>query len=215
MASGSSQLDTEAVRDHTRRLVQDASSAACPVLVEAPPAAGKTTAAFNLVHTAEAPITYLAERTDLYAEAQNWVDNEPGVTGAAIPSPHRDCPTFRDENDGELAKAEQLYSKGVSGTRIHYHDKVYTPCHSEDNPCPYIRNRNKVKQGPESDRIDLLIGNHKHAHNSDYISNRIVVIDEFNPPPFLEQFPSTGGVQEEDHPGQIIPHFLEQLAQSD
>lgn len=209
-------LDSAAVRDRTRQAVRNAYSADNPVLIEAPPGSGKTTTALELVGSADVPVTYLSGRTDLYEEAEKTTGQEANVK--VIPSPHRNCPTFNGENEGQKNKAEQLYNKGFSGKQIHYHSDVYTPCHSDNSQnqtCEYMRRFDEIKQQVQNGNVGLLIGNHKHAHNNLYIQNRIVILDEFNPDPFLKSLPTEGRIDDSDHPGNIISHFLDEIKESE
>lgn len=206
------------VRARTREVILESVDADGPVLVEAPPNSRKTTSSYKLVHEAETPVSYLTERTDLYSQAEDWAAEEPGVVAKRIPAPHRNCRTFKGANDGEQAKAQQLYRKGLTGAKIHRLDSVYTPCFdgdSSESKCDYMRKRKEIQSGLSDGTIDLLIGNQQHAHKEDYIQDRIVVLDEFNPDPFLQRYPSEGGVQDADHPGAIVSHFLTGLSEAD
>lgn len=155
--------DVEEVRRHTKQLIEAASSANDPVLIEAPPNSGKSRSVFHLAATTETPVTYLAGRTDLYDQAKEW-SNEHDHNSAVAPSPFRDCPTFLGENNGDERKATQLYKKGYSGRKIHFLDSntVHTPCHTSHSPCEYIRKLEQIESGAEE--IDFLIGNHQHAY---------------------------------------------------
>ena len=59
----------EDVRDRTETLITEACQADQPVLIEAPPASGKTYSAIRLAAQGY-KILYLAGRTDLYAQAK-------------------------------------------------------------------------------------------------------------------------------------------------
>lgn len=210
------ELSADSVHSKVKNTLQDVLHRSKPALIEAPPASGKTTASYHIVNWTDTPVSYFASREDLYDQAISWANDERDITAYALPSPQRNCPTFTGENKtAERAKALQLYRKGISGRRIHYMD-VYTPCHSEKgNECEYMERLSEIEDDLEDGNIDFLIGNHKHALNSDYVKDRIVVFDEFNPNPFLERFPSGDGVRDDDHPGQMVSYFLKSLSDND
>jgi len=54
--------------------------------------------------------------------------------------------------------------------------------------CDYMEKMETIDEEIES--IDLLIGHHSHCKRRQYIRDRIVIIDEFNPGPFLQSFPN-------------------------
>lgn len=201
--------DISAVRDHTQELIEDASTAAKPVLIEAPPNAGKTTSAIELALEAEQPVTYLARRIDLYEQAEEMAEDHGDLRYERIPAPQRDCETFQGENEGSAAAVQQLYEKGYSGRAIHLNFPDYAPCGME---CDYIDTLDTLDEEIES--IDLLIGHHTHCRRHQYIRNRIVIIDEFNPDPFLQPFPDDDSTVIDD-PGDIIPAFLNAFDEGD
>jgi len=103
-----------------------------PFVSEAPPNSGKTTSALQIAGTIDTSVTYLAGRTNLYQEALETIaeiEESNDVTAQTIPSPHRDCETFSG-TDAKAKKVRRLYSKGVSGYKIHYSGRggAYTPC---------------------------------------------------------------------------------------
>jgi hypothetical protein len=205
-------IDAENVREHTRDLIENACTAEAPVLIEAPPNAGKSTSSYTLSKSADVPVTYFAGRRDLYEGAERWAEDN-DVSAETIPSPFRSCPTFQNKNDGELAKAKQLYQKGYSARSIHREEDIYMPCTNSEKgkSCEYMRRREQIDKGLSDGSIDLLIGNHQHAYQTDYTEGRIVVLDEFNPDTFLQTYPpdyESGG----PFPGDLISDFLEELA---
>ena len=204
MLDSASAGDIAAVRDHTQELIEQAPNADEPVLIEAPPNAGKTTSAIKLAQKAEKPVTYLARRIDLYEQAEKKAEKY-DLRFERIPAPQRDCKTFTGENSGDSGAVKQLYNKGYSGFKIHLDFRDLTPCGMD---CNYIQKLETIDK--EIDDIDLLIGHHSHSKRQQYIKDRIVIIDEFNPDPFLHTFPddSSGVI---DEPGKIIPRFLKAL----
>lgn len=197
----------ETVRDATQTLIDRACQVDNPVIVEAPPASGKT---YNAVRLAAEPfqqVLYLAGRTDLYEQALEEARELGGIRFETIPSPHRDCDTFADENNGDTEKARRMYAKGASGEKIHHlgWDTVYMPCHTDESPCSYITKVSNLKS--KLDDIDLLIGNHQHAYNRQYLKDRIVLFDEFNPSPFISRYPSSQPSVKDD-PSEIIETFV-------
>lgn len=204
------------IRNRTSRYIKKAVDADRPVLIEAPPNAGKTTSAFELAATADRPVTYFARRTDIYQEAKNWVEEQrANLECEIIPSPQRNCDTFKGKNRGNEDRLQRLYERGFSGRELHRKpsDEVYTPCRGGDDNCEYMEKLSKVEKNIDS--IDLLIGNHQHARKSAYLKDRIVIFDEFNAQPFIDAFPSGTISSDIDHPGQIIPEFLNQVSGHD
>jgi hypothetical protein len=201
--------DIDAVREHTTELIQNAAKEDQPVLIEAPPGSGKTTTATELALETDRPITYLAGRIDLYEQAEKWCEDHEEINYERIPAPHRDCPSFPDENDGSISAIERLYAKGYSGREIHRRFPKQAPCGTS---CEYYKKLERIDDEIES--IDFLIGHHAHCNRHQYIRERIVIIDEFNPDPFLQPFPDdNSGVV--DNPGDIVPGFLHALDNAD
>lgn len=205
--------DIDAVRQHTREVITNACEAENPVLVEAPPNSGKSTTAYKLPTLTGHQITYLTSCADLYEEIVDGCEEEGGLSYEIIPSPHRDCPTFKDENYGPEATVRRLYRRGHSAAEIHYDTDVSTPCWEKNSDCPYMKTWRRIRN--DSDSIDVLIGNHKHSYPSRYIENRVLILDEFNPDPFLEVYPSDVGADERDAAADIISHFLDQLREEE
>ena len=209
--------DIDSVRAETRNEIIDACQADYPVLVEAPPSSGKTSTVTELPEHVDTPITYVAGRIDLYRELADTLANRDGITAEIIPSPHRDCPTFAGEHGaGPARQARRLYRKGVSGYKIHYseRDGSYTPCMDDDSECEYIQRLIAVREGLETNSIDLLIGHHSHLDLEKYVEDRLVIVDEFNYDSFVNHFPSDES-NAIDTPGKIISNFLSTLRQSE
>lgn len=180
-----------------------------PVLLEAPPASGKTHNAIKLAAVEGLNITYFAGRVDLHEQALDIATEDDDISFDTIPSPHRDCPTFRGENNGDTEKAKRLYQKGVSGRDIHYRSRnsVYTPCMAGGD-CRYIKKRGRVGDDEYLADIDLLIGDHQHAYNEAYLADRVVIFDDFNPDPFVSRFPNDDAEFATNSPAAIIKTFL-------
>lgn len=209
MIDSSAAGNLSAVRDHTRKLIESSSDAEDPVLIEAPPNSGKTTNAIRLASEADKPVTYLARRIDLYEQAEQKAEEYDDLRYERIPAPQRDCETFLGDNDGSATAVQRLYEKGYSGRRIHLNFRDYAPCGMD---CDYINTLETIDEEIES--IDLLIGHHSHCTRNQYVRNRIVIIDEFNPDPFLQRFPGDNSTVIDD-PGNIIPGFLNALDETD
>ncbi|WP_218962312.1 hypothetical protein, partial [Halorubrum persicum] len=159
----------EEIRDRTQNLIMEACRSENPVLIEAPPASGKT---YNAVRLAAQGynVLYLAGRTDLYGQAEREVEQIKGeggdndITVETIPSPNRHCKTFQDNNSGDTHKAKRLYAKGISAKELHTdRNNISMPCHTENSPCEYVDKRERLNNG--FNNIDILIGNHQHAYN--------------------------------------------------
>lgn len=99
----------EKVRDKTESLVREAADSDEPVLIESPPASGKTWNAVQLAANTEHRVTYLAGRVDLYEQAKTIAREDSNLTVETVPSPYRDCPTYQGENDGNTDRVNQLY----------------------------------------------------------------------------------------------------------
>ena len=202
------------VRTATENLVNEAYDKTKPVLIEAPPNSGKTTSAIEAAVSSDKPVTYLAGRTDLYEEAKQLCEKL-NLRYEVIPSPHRHCPTFRGENSGDAASVAQLYNKGYSGRKVHSlpSDVADTPCNDSQDRCEYIKRLQKIDR--ELSEIDLLVGHHKHSQRPSYVEDRVVILDEFNPDPFLQRFPSPETEESPGQPGDIVQHFLDQMTGAD
>lgn len=172
MLDSTNASDLDAVRAHTTELIHDAVDADKPVLIEGPPASGKTTSAYELAHEREEPITYLASRIDLYEQAEEWCEDEGGIDYERIPAPQRDCPAFDDENEESAKAVKRLYERGYSAREIHLQFRHLIPC---DKSCKYFQKLKRIDE--DTDSIDFLIGHHTHSYRHQYIRNRIVIID--------------------------------------
>jgi len=208
MLDSTNASDFDAVQDHTTKLIHDAGKKDEPVLIEAPPASGKTTSAIKLALEEERPITYLAGRTDLYEQAKRWCKKQEEISYEIIPAPQRDCPSF-DEDHESSSSVKRLYAKGYSGREIHLRFPDLTPC---GKSCEYYQRVDRIDN--EIDSIDFLIGHHTHSNRHQYIRNRVVIIDEFNAEPFLSPFPDEPSSAIDD-PGEIISEFLKSVGNHD
>jgi len=195
------------IRERTEEVIRESSEEEQPVLVEAPPASGKTYSAVRLAQEPDQQVLYLAGRKDLYQQAIEEAIDAGGIYFEKVPNPYRDCKTFKDENKGDTKRAQRMYARGKRGIEIHYADRdtVYTPCMGGDG-CEYIRKLDNID--PESEEIDLLIGNHQHAYVPDYLDGRIVIFDEFNAEPFVTRFPSADSMIY-DSPHEVIKPVLQ------
>jgi len=200
----------EQIRERTTATVDEALTHGEPVLIEAPPASGKTYNAVQIASRADAQVTYFAARRDLYKQAEQEAEQLGGISFETIPSPHRDCPTFKGENDGEEIKAKRLYNSGRTGREIHYTDEARTPCqNSTDKTCQYITKLERVESKAARNELDLLIGNHQHAYKTEYLRDRTVIFDEFNPEPFVTAFPSE--TDNRDAPSEILAEVVQEI----
>lgn len=201
--------DLTKVRNRTATLIRDALDSDQPVLVEAPPSSGKTTKAIELARHAEKPITYLAGRIDLYEQAKELCEEQEDIRYERIPAPHRTCDTFKGKTDVSPSVVKRLYAKGYSGRYIHLRFPDKTPC---GKSCESFQAMKRIDEDIES--IDFLIGHHSHSNRQQYVEDRIVIIDEFNQDSFLRSF-SDATSDVVDEPGEIIPEFLNAIAERD
>lgn len=156
--------DIDEVRDYTTELIQSASDADRPVLIEAPPNSGKTTSAIELALHSETPVTYLARRIDLYEQAEELAEEHGEIRYERIPASHRTCPTFSGDNEGSASVVKRLYAKGYSGRDIHLRFPKKTPCGTS---CEYFQAMERIDE--EIGSIDLLIGHHSHCNRQQYV----------------------------------------------
>jgi len=113
MLDGGQAGDLSLVRRHTKNILEASFEADDPVLVEAPPNSGKTTAALQLAATPDTPVTYLCGRTDLYGEAKKELEeSNSDIDSVRIPTPHDDCPSFQKGSPGDQERLKKLYNKG-------------------------------------------------------------------------------------------------------
>lgn len=96
----SAEITLQDVRSRTQTGIEDAIQSETPVLVDAPPGAGKTTPIPQIANQTGTPLTHLTQRTDLYDQMEGLCQDA-GVSIAKIPSPHRDCPTFNGDHGSQ------------------------------------------------------------------------------------------------------------------
>ncbi|MFC4551759.1 MULTISPECIES: hypothetical protein [Halorussus] len=172
-------IQMETIRDETEERIEYALSSKKSVLIDSPPNSGKTTSTFKVAKQTDTPITYLTARNDLYDQAIS-ICKELGLSPKQVPSPHRDCPSFRgDEGSQVEKKAKELYQLGVSAKRIH--SELNLPCSPD---CKYLEMRSDL----DSESAQVIIGNYKHAYIESILENRVVVMDEFPGDAFETEF---------------------------
>lgn len=204
--------DISSIRSRTKDIVEDAFEAKKPILIESPPSSGKTRSALESAASINTPVTYLCGRIDLYEEAQDFLNElNQDLSVEHIPSPHRDCDSFKKGEPGNEERLKKLYSKGYSGRKLHFLPKedALTPCGDD---CEYLKKLERVQN--QIDTIDILIGHHSHSHRDHYINNRVVILDEFNAGAFISNYPDPNSNIVDD-PEEIVPAFLDSLANND
>lgn len=147
-----------------------------PRLIDAVPTSGKTTATAKLTPELASigdGLTYLTHRVDNREQFSTKVReaaDEP-IQIHQLPSFFDDCPTARGDHGDDARKlVGRLYERGVSPGAIHSHPEVRLPCGDED--CPY------VAAWDGHTRADVIVGHPAHAHLSQVLTGRVVVIDE-------------------------------------
>lgn len=204
--------DLSSIRSDTKDIVRDAFEAGNPTLVESPPNSGKTRSALESAASIDTPVTYLCGRIELYEEAQDFLNElNQNLSVVQIPSPHRHCDSFKKGEPGNEQRLKKLYNKGYSGRKLHFLPKedALTPC---GETCGYLQKLERVEN--EIDSIDVLIGHHSHSHRDHYIDNRVIILDEFNAGAFISNYPDpNSGII--DDPEEIVPAFLDSLANND
>ena len=126
----------EEVQTRTQAQIHDACEPDTPVLIEAPPASGKTYSAVRLA-AAGHKVLYLAGRTALYEQARAEVEEltaEHGeeISVETIPSPNRNCPTFQGKNSGNTERFKRLYARGMTAKQIHLESSP------DSMPCDFL-----------------------------------------------------------------------------
>jgi hypothetical protein len=121
------------------------------------------------------PMTVLTNLTDNYDQFERWGE-EDGVPVEKLPK--RDlCPTLRDENpdfseDPVAKEARAARDDGWSASAIHREFDV--PCERGQNTCLYRERLAEL----DDDGPELLVGHFVQAYNTNYLRNRVAVIDE-------------------------------------
>jgi hypothetical protein len=150
-----------------------------PVLVDALPTLGKTTAAAKLAPqlcTSEigAGMTYLTHLIRNRDEFQAELEDHPAaesLTVKQLPRFVETCPTASGEyGDGKKSELLELYNRGIAPGVLHSHQSLNLPCGGND--CPYMRAWRTLESA------DILIGHPTHAYVNEAVADRIVVIDE-------------------------------------
>ena len=169
----------------TYRRLEDLLGRDDPTVFKAAPGTGKTTAQFQVAYNNDLQITDLAARHDMYDDAKQMA-LEAGFAEddiAVVPSPHKDCPTFRgDHGDPKAEEWRSLYRHGVSAWLLH--ERLNAPCQPD---CPYMSNR---IDNPND--YDVIIGHYTHGRDRQKIEDRTVFIDEFARSAFLTSFGNRG-----------------------
>lgn len=179
--TGSHHLSLQDVRDRVTDTLVDAYQSNDFCIVDALPASGKTYSTFKAAASTDTPLLYLAPRKDLYIQAEKHCQSF-GLSYHRLPSPFTGCPSFSGAHGESLSEELQgLYSRGLSGVEIHdLHEGL--PC-QDNGCCDYIRSLNF-----DPAEYQVLIGNPKHAYNTQYLDDRVVVHDEFSETEFETRF---------------------------
>jgi hypothetical protein len=144
-----------------------------PDLIEALPGTGKSRGVIEAASRSEVQIAVFTcrGREEQYDQYQSWCDDF-GLSSFVLPSAYRDCPTV-EGNHGEVweKKTRDLLNCGVSPSRVH--KQLDLPC-EKNGSCPYMKKSNE-----DLGKYHVLLGHYSHAHNEQYLQNRIPVFDEF------------------------------------
>lgn len=126
---------------------QHAAEAVAPVLIDALPTLGKTTAAAQLAPDlctldAGSGVTYLTRlvrnREQFQAELEASDAETSSLIVMQLPRFHTDCPTAAGEyGDPEQQRLLELYRRGISLWVLHSHQTLQLPCGGRD--CPYMQ----------------------------------------------------------------------------
>lgn len=168
----------DAVYERTEDCLEQAIKSNGSKLVESPPGSGKTTSTFKIASRSGETFVYLTKREDLYKQGER-LSNEFDLSHKIIPSPHRDCPCFDEDNPQFNSEAKSLYDLGVNAARIH--SELNLDCSPN---CEYMQKWETFDDDP----ADIIIGHYKHAYLSSLIEDRVVIIDEFPGGAFERKF---------------------------
>lgn len=169
-----------AVREQTLACFERAAKEGKRILLESPPAGGKTTAVPKVVVSTKLPFTYTAPLRRMYGEVERSC-NDAGLTTWIYPSPFKQCSTFNGKAGKEWkSRVRALYMAGLSAGQIHANKKL--PC-GED--CLYLK---KLNVDPSD--FDVIIGNHRILSIPKLVTGRVVVIDEFPGDAYLTEIES-------------------------
>lgn len=162
------------VHDRVQAAVEDAIQSYSAVLINSLPTTGKSHSTVKAIAVCDEPATILTGRgrVEMYEQYREWAKASDLET-YKLPS-RTDCPVFRGEH-GETQKqmVEQFVSNGAGVSEVHQHLSDELACMGDDN-CPYLR---RWDFDPKD--YDVLIGHYVHAHLTNVVAGRVVVIDEF------------------------------------
>jgi hypothetical protein len=120
-------------------------------------------------------LSIFTSRRELYGQYEGWC-TERELKYLVLPAFQHDCETMQEDHRIK-SQINELYNSGISGAEIHDQSEQYfgrsLPCQL-DGQCQYMENREF-----DPNEYDVLIGHYLQAHNSDYLEDRYVAIDEF------------------------------------
>lgn len=151
-----------------------------PVLIDAIPTIGKTSAAAQFAAElcegdADTQLTYLTHRTANRDQFENmvrsYVNDNSVVDLTHLPVLEDDCPTAQGTH-GEAWQSRllTLRNQGLSPSSLHRNETLDLPCGGRE--CSYM------DWWTEEDTTDLIIGHLSHAYVPEVIDDRIVIVDE-------------------------------------
>lgn len=164
------------------------------VLIESLPITGKTYSTFKQAEATDTPISYLTSLNRLKEDAIDKCEKF-GLSYYRIPVPHDECPSFQNDEYG----LKERYRRGISAKKLH--SRLELPC---EGSCPYMEALSR-----DLSNYDVLIGNPKHAYNTNYLKNRVVVKDEFSEDEYEIEY----GTPENRHqkPRELVNRFTQSI----
>jgi len=169
-------------------------------LFEVLPGVGKSRSITKIANGLKTPITILTNLQENYGQFEGWGE-EDGEDVHQLPVSTDDCLTIQGSypDDPTAQEAREAYRKGWPVSTIHREFDL--PCEFGENTCSYRKKIDEI----DPDGLDPLVGHYTQGYNTQYVNNRVVVIDEngFN-----------HYVNEIKNPVEEADEFLDTLAES-
>lgn len=186
-STNGSALTLESARERCQEAIYHGFRSDRPVLVDAPPAMGKSSGIIRWAAETGNPLTIFGARYDMYDQYAEWCE-EYNLSYNRLPSFHRDCETASGGHGTNWRRdVLQYYEAGLTGTEIHEEaSNLFNrelPC-QKTGECAYLSNRETTNKSD----VDVLIGHYKHAYVPHRVEGRYVVFDEFPENDFLQEF---------------------------
>lgn len=182
-----SNLETqEDVYDRVKQAVSYSIDSPHNAVVDAPPSAGKSYSAAQLIAEKGIHAAYFTARRELYEEFKTWCEDR-GLRVKVLPSMPHDCESYSSGSPHSTpSKAYNLYHRGMSPSSIHRKtDACEESCEYMER-LPELNGEERAKSIP-LDNYDVLIGHTTHSHVEPYIRGRTVFFDDISKLAFIER----------------------------